>query len=179
MTHLQRIGRRTIALLFALTACGGGPVTTVDRQAAETEYIGGWDASKTTGTSVLLLREGLTGRLSSASLQSDEAEYQLSFDVNGELMEDIDALNLELSCAEVRTRVTVRETEDDHVVEPPAWTGLDCAGWELALHCSLAGTCGSGGCNMICDIVHFGDAYAHAQVPLHEVEDQFDFWERV
>lgn len=165
-------------------------------------YVGGWDGAATEGSSVLLIRDGLTGTLSAAHLMGEELEYQITYDVEGDQAEDPDSILFALACAEVEMRnltarpdPTADPTEDPAEPDPTAdangepadgteppeasWAALDCAGWELELRCGLAGECGVGDCNMLCDVVYFGDAYASAQVPLVIVEDEFDHWQRV
>ena len=168
-------------------------------------YVGGWDGAATEGSSVLLIRDGLTGTLSAAHLMGEELEYQITYDVEGDPADDPDSILFSLACAEVEMRSLTAQPEPDPDADPttdptgpdptadangepadgtgPApeasWAALDCAGWELELRCGLAGECGVGDCNMLCDVVYFGDAYASAQVPLVVVEDEFDHWQRV
>jgi hypothetical protein len=125
---------------------------------------------------VLLLREGLSGMLSAASLAGGTQEYRIAYEISGELDEETQDLTLTLTCSEVGSRPMMDAS--DRVVEEPMWGALDCAGWELGLECGLAGDCDGGDCNMICDIIHFGDAYATADLSLTEVEDELDFWKR-
>lgn len=174
-----------LGALFACAPSGSAPeeAPEQDRMAA---YVGGWDGAATQGSSVLLLREGLTGTLSAARLVGAEFEYQVTYEVEGEPDETSSDVMLGLGCAEIRMRPIAAETPDepdpDPSSEPAAedtWASLDCAGWELDLQCGLAGECGVGDCNMLCDVVFFGDAYATATVTLSVVEDEFDHWQRV
>jgi len=171
-------------------------------------WVGGWDGAATEGSSVLLIREGLTGTLSAAHLMGEELEYQITYDLEGDPTEDPDSILFSLACAEVEMRSLTAQPDpnadpnadpNDPTADPdpndstangepadatdPAaeasWAALDCAGWELELRCGLAGECGVGDCNMLCDVVYFGDAYASAKVPLTVVEDEFDHWQRV
>ncbi len=187
-----RIARLALLpVLGGLLACasnGSAPIEPEsDRMGA---YVGGWDGAATQGSSVLLLREGLTGTLSAANLHGEEYEYQITYNVEGEADDGTDDVVLGLGCAEIRVRPVLAPASDD-TGEPPededepepslddGWSSLDCAGWELDLQCGLAGECGVGDCNMLCDVVFFGDAYATASVTLTVVEDEFDHWQRV
>jgi hypothetical protein len=144
------------------------------------------------GAAVLLLREGLVGTLSGAAIESRDRVYQVVFEVGGEV--DKDMLVLALNCAEARQRwldpdqapdaaPDASETPigagSDESFEDSPWMSLDCAGWDLELTCGLAGDCATGDCNMVCDITYFGDAYAHSEIVLADVEDEFDYWQRV
>jgi len=184
--------RARIALapaLCGLLACAtnSGPSTdTADERMSA--YVGGWDGDATRGSSVLLLRDGLIGTLSAANLVGEDVEYQVSFDVNGDAVEDsVDDVLLSLSCSEVLTRPMLAAADTDaaddqepaEAPEEPQWSSVDCAGWEIELQCGLAGECAGGDCNMVCDIVYFGDAFATATVTLSGVEDEFDHWQRV
>lgn len=151
-------------------------------------FVGGWDGAATQGSSVLLLREGLTGTLSAANLKGDEFEYHITYNVEGEADEVTDDVVLGLGCAEIRVRPVLAPadvpeddsaSDDSQVPGDDGWSSMDCAGWELDLQCGLAGECGVGDCNMLCDVVFFGDAYATAAVTLTVVEDEFDHWQRV
>ena len=160
-------------------------------------FVGGWDGAATEGSSVLLLREGLTGTLSAANLKGDEFEYHITYNVEGEADEMSDDVVLGLGCAEIRVRPVLApasaggtgdgsDVPQDDTAENDSpglgddgWSSMDCAGWELDLRCGLAGECGVGDCNMLCDVVFFGDAYATAAVTLTAVEDEFDHWQRV
>lgn len=182
-------------LLGACSSSGGGSVEDAEL-VMEERLVGGWDGASTTGTSVLLIREGLTGTLSTTHLTSDEEEYELSFSVSGEVSEDDEELVVfNLSCDEARARPLAAldavdedpsapaHTDDGTAaapaIEEPEWDGLDCAGWGLQLECSVAGECGSAGCNLFCDIVYFGDAFATASIELASIEDELDHWQRV
>lgn len=186
--------RTTILLICAslsLSACAadsGSPMEVMPLEAGA-EFVGGWDGAQTEGTSVLLLRDGLTGTLSAARLIGQEEEFEISYEVEGSMSDDEGSLVLALSCAEARTRPLGAELEPTDPLDPmasgdtdaaaPSWSSLDCAGWELDLECGLAGDCQVGDCNMVCDVVYFGDAYATASVPLSTIEDEFDYWRRV
>lgn len=199
---------RTRSLLLALPAlCGALACASADSDDSQPEptddrmgaFVGGWDGATTQGSSVLLIREGLTGTLSGATLIGPEFEYQITYGVEGEGAEDSDEeILLGLACAEIRTRPVVASNDradvdadpelpshedagkdEDTDAPAPGWTSLDCAGWELELRCGLAGDCGVGDCNMLCDVAYFGDAYATAAVALMAVEDEFDHWQRV
>ncbi len=195
---MDRLASRLVFASLLLGACsssGGGPVEDAEL-VMEERLVGGWDGASTTGTSVLLIREGLTGTLSATHLTSDEEEYELSFSVNGEVSEDDDEIVVfNLSCDEARARPiaaadALDENPDDSsgagdgtaeapAVETREWDGLDCAGWGLQLECGVAGECGSGDCNLFCDIVYFGDAFATASIELASIEDELDHWQRV
>jgi hypothetical protein len=146
-----------------------------DPEMIENRFVGGWDGSQTRGPTVLLLREGLSGTLSAASLGGIDEEYRIAYDVSGMIDEQTQDVTLELGCAEVSERPMPIDGE----MPEETWGALDCAGWELSLACGLAGDCEGGDCNMICDVTHFGDAYATAEIPLTTIEDELDFWERV
>ena len=167
-----------VALSLLIACAGGVDEGTEDPEVVENRYVGGWDGSQTSGTTVLLLREGLSGTLSAASLGGQDEEYRVAFDIAGELDPETQDVTLDLTCNEVSAR-PMMPAHDRTMEEEPMWGALDCAGWELALECGLAGDCDGGDCNMICDITHFGDAYATAQLNLTAVEDELDFWERV
>lgn len=171
--------RLCVASLFALLlGCGGGieEGSSTETDEIENRFVGGWDGSQTRGTTVLLLREGLSGTLAAASLAGVKDEYRITYDVSGTLDEETHDVTLELGCSEVSSRPMPVEGA---ITDEAAWGALDCAGWELALECGLAGDCNGGDCNMICDVIHFGDAYATALIPLSTIEDELDFWERV
>lgn len=195
---MVRFATRLVCASLLLGACSssGGPSGLDEEEIIEERLVGGWDGASTTGTSVLLLREGLSGTLSATHLYATDHEYQLAFSVNGELAEDNDEMVvLNLSCAEARVRPLVAEDEgdddtapvpsstDEEAVdespEPDAWDALDCAGWGLQLECGIAGECGSADCNLFCDIVYFGDAFATASIELASIEDELDHWQRV
>jgi hypothetical protein len=170
--------RICIASILALPLGCGGDIEEGSPETDEIEnrFVGGWDGSQTRGTTVLLLREGLSGTLSAASLAGVHDEYRIAYDVSGMLDDETQDVTLELGCNEVSARPMATE---GMVVDENAWGALDCAGWELALACGLAGDCEGGDCNMICDVTHFGDAYATSEIPLTMIEDELDFWERV
>ncbi|MCR9165775.1 MAG: hypothetical protein ACE37F_07835 [Nannocystaceae bacterium] len=195
---MNRLASRLVFASLLLGACsssGGGPVEDAEL-VMEERLVGGWDGASTTKTSVLLIREGLTGTLSTTRLTSDEEEYELSFSVSGEVSEDDDEIVVfNLACDEARARPLAAPDApdedpmgsadtDDTAAEAPAvetrdWDGLDCAGWELQLECGVAGECGSADCNLFCDIVYFGDAFATASIELASIEDELDHWQRV
>ena len=166
-----------VALSLLFGCAGGVDEGSEDPEVVENRYVGGWDGSQTSGATVLLLREGLSGTLSAASLGGHTDEYRVAYDIAGELDPDSQDVTLTLTCSEVSSRPMM--PEHDRVMTEPMWGALDCAGWELGLECGLAGDCDGGDCNMICDVTHFGDAYATAQLNLTAVEDELDFWERV
>ena len=192
--------RLALPLLFAsllLGACStaSGPLEDMDGELAmEERLVGGWDGASTSGTSVLLIREGLSGTLSTTHLTSDDEAYELSFSIAGEIDEDDPELVVfSLSCAEARMRRLA--AEDPGTTEPlpsatddptggemasddERWSALDCAGWGLQLECGLAGMC-EADCNMFCDVTYFGDAFATAAIELASVEDELDHWQRV
>lgn len=195
--------RTSTALVPAFALCGlfacaansdSAPVPEDDRVGA---FVGGWDGEATEGQSVLLIRDGLTGTLSAAHLIGEALEYRVTYDIDGEADQITDDIVLGLGCAEVTVRpradLSSAEPSDDDNADggsdgadadadadaEQAWSSLDCAGWELDLQCGLAGNCEVGDCNMLCDVVYFGDAYATASVALTVVEDEFDHWQRV
>jgi hypothetical protein len=165
------------ALVLLLGCANGVEEGSSDPDAIENRFVGGWDGSQTSGTTVMLLREGLSGTLSAASLGGISDEYRIAYDVSGTLDEQTQDVTLELGCSEVSSRPM--PTDEADMMADESWGALDCAGWELALACGLAGDCEGGDCNMICDVIHFGDAYATAEIPLTSIEDELDFWERV
>ena len=171
---MNRLASRLVFASLLLGACsssGGGPVEDAEL-VMEERLVGGWDGASTTGTSVLLIREGLTGTLSTTHLTSDEEEFELSFSINGEVSEDDDEIVVfNLSCDEARARpIAAPDAGDENpdssdaddgtaeapAIEPREWDGLDCAGWGLQLECGVAGECGSADCNLFCDIFIFG-----------------------
>jgi hypothetical protein len=195
---MKRIAILFGSCLLCVAACGPGTGPAPDERSVEDDYIGGWDAEGSDGAAILLLREGLIGTLNITSLQGREQRFRLIFDVQGETEDE--ALMISLNCSEARAQdLTADEPED---TEPDAgsettgegdpasrdgdadpaddgWAALDCSGWDLELSCSLAGECNSGDCNMVCDVVFFGDAYAVSEIELGRVEDAFDYWQRV
>ena len=193
---MDRLASRLLIASLLLGACSsaGGPIEDVDGELAmEERLVGGWDGASTTGTSVLLIREGLSGTLSTTHLTSDDEEYELSFSIAGEVDEDDPELVvLSLSCAEARMRRLAVEdetpdplpsstddpTDGEMATEEDAWSALDCAGWGLQLECGLAGMC-EADCNLFCDVTYFGDAFATAAIELASVEDELDHWQRV
>lgn len=195
---MDRLASRLVFASLLLGACSSssGPLEDGDTELAmEERLVGGWDGASTSGTSVLLLREGLAGTLSTTHLYGEESEYQLSFSISGDLDEDdAELVVLNLACDEARVRPLLAiEPENEEPdpspsdasgdeelpVEPDAWDALDCAGWGLQLECSLAGECGRADCNLFCDVVYFGDAFATAAIELATVEDELDHWQRV
>jgi len=196
MDHL--VSRLAFAsLLLGACSSSGAPLEQEMGLDMEARLIGGWDGASTTGTSVLLLREGLIGSLSATQLRSTERDLRLDFAVSGSISElDEELVLLDLSCAEVRARPhddSVEGTQEPAPIpsstddptggqmppEPAAWEALDCAGWNLQLQCSTAGACGTADCDLFCDIVYFGDSFATASIELAAVEDELDHWERV
>jgi hypothetical protein len=191
--------RLAILLPFCLSAFACGPSTSVEPEdeSLADEFIGGWDAEGSGGAAILLLRDGLLGTLNVSSLEGREQQFHIVFDVAGDLEDD--TLTLNLNCSEARERSL--GSSDEPSPEPPdvpdtdgvdegegdrsddddddEWSAVDCSGWDLALSCDLAGECGTSDCNMVCDVVYFGDAYAHSQIELGSVEDAFDYWQRV
>jgi len=184
--------------LLCVAACGPGTGPAPDDRSVEDDYIGGWDAEGSDGAAILLLREGLVGTLNITSLQGREQRFRLIFDVQGQTEDE--GLMLSLNCSEARAKELTSDEPDDTAPDagsettgegdPAArdgeadptddeWTALDCSGWDLELSCGLAGECNSGDCNMVCDVVFFGDAYAVSEVELGRVEDAFDYWQRV
>lgn len=167
-----------LSALASLIACAGNVGEGEgDPEAVENRFVGGWDGSQTDGNTVLLLREGLGGTLSAASLEGVRDEYRIAYEVSGMVDEQTEDVTLELGCSELSARPM--PMDEATAMEEDNWGALDCAGWELALECGLAGDCEGGDCNMICDVIHFGDAYATAEIPLTTIEDALDFWERV
>ena len=179
-----------------LGACSSSDAPLDSGMESEEQLVGGWDGASTSGTSVLLLREGLAGTLSATHLVAADREYQISFSVSGEMAEDDESVLLALSCAEVRMRPlaaevpsdepedsvpssTDDETEEEPTVDEPVWDALDCSGWGLELECGTAGDCGGNDCNLFCDVTYFGDAFATAAIELASVEDELDHWQRV
>ncbi len=182
------------SLLLGACSSPNGPIDSGIE--SEERLIGGWDGASTSGTSVLLLREGLAGTLSATHLHADDWEYQISFSVAGEMAEDNESVLLALSCAEVRMRPVTAEgdapaplpdpipsTTDEVPEEPPStevvWDAQDCSGWGLELECGVAGECGRNDCNLFCDVTYFGDAFATAAIELASIEDELDHWQRV
>ncbi len=194
---MKRIAARIVCASLLLGGCSSSGGLVVDEAQTEERLIGGWDGASTTGTSVLLLREGLSGTLSAAHLFATDHEYQITFSVTGEMAEDNESVLLDLSCAEGRIRSLTAEPEQEEdgedtipsaTDEAPAqepetagdgWDALDCAGWSLQLECGIAGECGSADCNLFCDISYFGDAFATASIELASIEDELDHWQRV
>lgn len=192
---MKRIAARIVCASLLLGACSstGGTVGDGEEQIEE-RLVGGWDGASTTGTSALLLREGLSGTLSAVHLFAADREYQVNFSVTGGMAEDDESVLLDLSCAEGRARSLTAETdeEDDDAIpsatdEDPSeesetdedgWDSLDCAGWALQLECGIAGECDTD-CNLFCDVSYFGDAFATAAIELSSVEDELDHWQRV
>ncbi|MEE9386025.1 MAG: hypothetical protein V3V08_21655 [Nannocystaceae bacterium] len=181
----------TALALGLLQACR--PTTSLQQSegASTMRFIGGWDGTQTRGNSVLLLREDYRGTVSSSIFGYAEKDYRLAYEVAGEVSEDGEFLSLELLCTEANM-VTLSSAEAAEADEGATggvnegagpmsqWNPIDCTGWALSLLCTLAGDCESGGgCNMVCDITQFGEAYALSGAQLKDVEAEFDFWERV
>ncbi|TPV97314.1 MAG: hypothetical protein B7733_00255 [Myxococcales bacterium FL481] len=177
MRHLRPA--MILCSLLGAVACGSASDSTQGSE-SELSYAGGWDGADTRGSSVLLLRDDLRGTLTASIFGDAVYDYRMSYDVNGEIDED-NMLVMKLACMDgAQAETVVDPTPDDGISPEQDWVGIDCSGWELELACSLAGDCESGGgCNMICDIVGFGDAFAYGGLPLEEVENQFDMWKRV
>lgn len=167
------------ASLLCISACGP---TTNSNLGSEpvVNYVGGWDGADTRGSSVLVLRDDLRGTLTSSMFGDAVHDYRVSYEVMGEI-DSANMLQMRLACVEAgRAEVIDDPSAGDDLSPEQEWAGIDCSGWELGLACTLAGDCDSGGgCNMICDIVDFGDAYALSGLTLESVEDQFDMWHRV
>ena len=195
---MDRLASRLLFASLLLGACSSasGPIEGTDGELAmEERLVGGWDGASTSGTSVLLIREGLSGTLSTTHLTSDDEAYELSFSIAGEVdEEDPELVVLTLACAEARMRPLAVEapietpdplpsstdetTGGETELPEERWDALDCAGWELQLECGLAGECDAG-CNLFCDVTYFGDAFATAAIELASVEDELDHWQRV
>lgn len=182
---MKRIATVFGSCLLMSLACGPGSEGAVDERSVDEEFIGGWDAEGSGGSAILLIREGLIGTLNVTSLSGRERQFHVVFDVQGQVEEE--SLMLGLNCAEARER-SMLVNDDDATDEPSTaadedesddWVALDCSGWDLELQCSIAGECNTGDCNMVCDVVYFGDAYAHSEIELGSVEDAFDYWQRV
>lgn len=176
MRH-TRLARCAIPAVLWFAACTSG--TSGDTDTSEAFFVGGWDGAQTRGTSVLLLREGLSGTLSGAVIGDDHEEIMLTYAAEG-VVEYADVgmiLVLELGCEEAFTRSLVRDGNPDEDIAD-AWTPLDCGDWDLQLQCSLAGSCEGTRCNLVCDVSYFGDGYARAGIPLADIEDEFDYWRR-
>jgi hypothetical protein len=164
-----------------------GPQT--EERSLEGEFVGGWDAGGG-ATGILLMRDGLVGTLSGASLIGRERQYQIVFDVAGTVDPD-GMLVLELGCAEGRERsLTYDPSSSTDDADAPAradgddtgedgWAHMDCTGWDLVLECGLTQHCGRGDCSMVCDVMFFGDAYARGHLSLGDVEEELDYWQRV
>ncbi|MBV1857309.1 MAG: hypothetical protein KUG77_02780 [Nannocystaceae bacterium] len=192
---MKRIAARIVCASLLLGGCSssGGPIG--DEEQIAERLIGGWDGASTTGTSVLLLREGLSGTLSAAHLFGTDREFQVNFSVTGSMAEDDKSVLLDLACAEGRVRSLTAEPDDeddttipsatdeepseDSETDPDGWDSLDCAGWALQLECGIAGECDTADCNLFCDVSYFGDAFATATIELSSIEDELDHWQRV
>lgn len=195
---MKRIAARIVCVSLLLGGCSSAGGLVVDEEQIEERLIGGWDGASTTGTSVLLLREGLSGTLSAVHLVAEDREYQVNFSLAGTIAEDGESVLLDLSCAEGRIRSlpvetekeddaqgpgtvpssTDEEPEEDSEVQADGWDSLDCAGWALQLECGTAGECETD-CNLFCDVSYFGDAFATAAIELSSIEDELDHWKRV
>lgn len=194
---MKRIAARIVCASLLLGGCSSAGGLVVDDEQIEERLIGGWDGASTTGTSVLLLREGLSGTLSAVHLVAEDREYQVNFSLAGAMAEDSESVLLDLSCAEGRVRsltleadkedeededaipsTTDEEPEEEAEAETDGWDSLDCAGWALQLECGIAGECDTD-CNLFCDVSYFGDAFATAAIELSSIEDELDHWQRV
>ncbi len=193
---MKRIAARIVCASLLLGGCSSSGGLVVDEEQIEERLVGGWDGASTTGTSVLLLREGLSGTLSAVHLLADDREYQVNFSLAGNMAEDAESVLLDLSCTEGRVRSLTaledREDEEDTIpsatdeepteeegIDPDGWDTLDCAGWALQLECGIAGECDNADCNLFCDVAYFGDAFATAAIELSSIEDELDHWQRV
>lgn len=193
---MKRIAARIVCASLLLGGCSSSGGLVEDEEQIEERLVGGWDGASTTGTSVLLLREGLSGTLSAVHLIAEEREYQVNFSLAGSMAEDAESVLLDLSCADGRVRsLTVeedREDDEDTIPsatdedpsqeaegDPDGWDTLDCAGWALQLECGIAGECDTADCNLFCDVAYFGDAFATAAIELSSIEDELDHWQRV
>lgn len=193
---MKRIAARIVCASLLLGGCSSSGGLVVDDEQIEERLVGGWDGASTTGTSVLLLREGLSGTLSAVHLVAEDREYQVNFSLAGAMAEDSESVLLDLSCAEGRVRSltleeddkeededtvpssTDQDAESEPEIETDGWDSLDCAGWALQLECGIAGECETD-CNLFCDVAYFGDAFATAAIELSSIEDELDHWQRV
>lgn len=164
-----------LAIAAAMPSCQGSDSS--DQGVTASRFAGGWDSDAPQGAPVMLLRDDLEGTLGEVEFVGGVQTYGINYEVEGELHRGNGELSLSLTCAEARlVSNTARAPAADG--ETP-WTPLDCAGWELELSCALAGDCESNGCNLVCDVIYFGDGYATMAMPLSDVEDQFAIWNRV
>lgn len=197
---MKRIAARIVCASLLLGGCSSSGGLVADEEQIEERLIGGWDGASTTGVSVLLLREGLSGTLSAVHLLATDREYQVNFSLAGTMAEDAQSVLLDLSCTEGRVRsltadtgrtdeeeeeedtipsTTDEEPDEETEADTDGWDSLDCAGWALQLECGIAGECDTADCNLFCDVSYFGDAFATASIELSSIEDELDHWQRV